>query len=91
VKLQLDPVEAVRVPRSALTFSAEGELSLRSVDTEGVVASVPVTIVEDSQQELWVAGVPAGARIIVQGQDFVKDGQRVEAVAAAGAALLSRS
>ncbi len=32
---------------------------------------------------MWVAGIPDGARVIVQGQDFVREGQKVEAVAAA--------
>jgi multidrug efflux system membrane fusion protein len=91
VELKLDPVDAVRVPRSALTFSTEGQLSIRTVGADGVVASVPVKIVEDSQDELWVAGVGPDQRVIVQGQDFVKDGQRVEAVETSPAALLSRS
>jgi membrane fusion protein, multidrug efflux system len=32
---------------------------------------------------MWVAGVREGARVIVQGQDFVREGQTVEAVMAA--------
>jgi multidrug efflux system membrane fusion protein len=32
---------------------------------------------------MWVDGVPNRARVIVQGQDFVRDGQLVEAVPAA--------
>ena len=32
---------------------------------------------------MWIAGVRDGARVIVQGQDFVREGQTVEAVAAA--------
>ena len=91
VRLQLEPVEATRIPRSALTFSAEGELSVRTVAADGTVASVPVTIVEDGRDEVWVAGPQTGTRVIVQGQDFVKDGQAVEAVAANPAALISRS
>lgn len=91
VELKLEPVDAVRVPRSALTFSTEGALSIRTVAADGTVGSAPVTIVEDAQDELWVAGVKPGERIVVQGQDFVKDGQRVEAVQATAAALISRS
>jgi multidrug efflux system membrane fusion protein len=30
----------------------------------------------------WVSGLPDRARVIVQGQDFVREGQIVEAVAA---------
>src|SRR5918993_169710 len=84
VELKLAPAEAVRLPRSVLTFSTEGQLSVRTVGSDGIVASVPVTIIEDGGDQIWVAGPDGGARIIVQGQDFVKDGQRVEAVAAVG-------
>ncbi len=31
---------------------------------------------------MWVAGIPDGARVIVRGQDFVREGQEVEAVEA---------
>ena len=71
---------ASRVPRSALTFSGEGKLGVRAVDSAGKVAFVPVTIVEDGQADLWVAGIGDELRVIVQGQDFVKEGELVEAV-----------
>ena len=45
-----------------------------------MVAFVPVRIVEDEQTFMWVAGIPDGTRVIVQGQDFVREGQKVEAV-----------
>lgn len=92
VAFRLAPVEAVRIARSALTFSTEGALSVRIVDTENVVRTVAVEIVEDSREEVWVVGVDDGARVIVQGQDFVNDGQHVEAVEAAQSpALISSS
>ena len=31
---------------------------------------------------MWVGGVADGARVIVQGQDFVREGQEVEPVGA---------
>ena len=74
-----------------MTFSTEGELSVRIVGSDGLVGSVPVTIVEDARDEIWVAGVPDGAEVIVQGQDFVKDGQVVEAVQVSEPAMISRS
>jgi multidrug efflux system membrane fusion protein len=86
VALRLAPVPSARVPRSALTFSAEGRLGVRAVDAAARVAFVPVTVVEDGQAELWVAGIPPELRVIVQGQDFVKEGELVEAVQAAAAA-----
>ena len=92
VAFRLAPAEAVQIARSALTFSSEGLLSVRAVDAEGVVHTLPVQIVEDSRDEVWVAGLEDGTRVIVQGQDFVSDGQTVEAVETAGApALISSS
>jgi multidrug efflux system membrane fusion protein len=55
---------------------------VRIVDTGGKVAFVPVSVVEDEQQTMWVGGVADGARVIVQGQDFVREGQQVDAVEA---------
>lgn len=83
VSLWLAAVPATRVPRSVLTFSAEGRLGVRAVNNEDVVIFIPVDLVEDESQFLWVSGIPNGTRLIVQGQDFVKEGQKVEPVPAA--------
>ncbi len=93
IKFQLAPVQAVRIPRSALTFSTAGDLSVRTVAADGTVGSVAVGIVEDARDEVWVSGPQDGTQIIVQGQDFVKDGQKVDAVVtgAASPALVSES
>lgn len=85
VKLLLAPVPAALVARSALTFSSAGKLGVRIVSEDGVVAFAPVTVVEDGLDRLWLAGLADGARVIVQGQDFVKEGETVEAVSVGGA------
>lgn len=80
VRLVLAEVEASAVPRSALTFSANGQLGVRTVEDGGLVAFTPVQLAEDGQQKIWVTGMPDEAQVIVQGQDFVKEGQTVEPV-----------
>lgn len=82
VIIPLAPVPATRVPRSALVFSSAGDIGVRTVDTAGKVEFSPVTVVEDEQSNMWVGGVPDAARVIVKGQDFVREGNRVDAVAA---------
>jgi multidrug efflux system membrane fusion protein len=81
VTIPLKAVPAARVPRSALTFSSGGELGVRVVDADNKVAFMPVSVVDDQQENMWVGGVADNARIIVQGQDFVREGQVVEPVA----------
>ncbi len=82
VSVPLSPLQAARMPRSALTFSSGGELGVRTVGEDGLVGFTAVTLVEDEQTHIWLAGIADGTRVIVQGQDFVREGQRVEAVEA---------
>lgn len=82
VSVPVAPTPAVRVPRSALTIASTGEIGVRTVAADGTVVFHRVSVVEDRQTVMWIAGVPDGARVIVQGQDFVREGQVVDAVAA---------
>jgi multidrug efflux system membrane fusion protein len=87
VAIRLAPAMATRVPRSALTFSSAGDLGVRAVNDDGIVSFMKVAVVEDDQGSMWVSGVANGVRVIVEGQDFVREGQRVEAVAATNGPL----
>jgi multidrug efflux system membrane fusion protein len=86
VAVKLAPEPATRIPRSALTFSAGGDLGVRIVGADNKVAFVKVQVAEDEQAFMWVSGLDDGARVIVQGQDFVREGQTVEPVVADGGA-----
>ena len=68
------------MPRSALVVASSGDIGVRTVDAGGKVGFLKTSVVEDDQQFMWLAGVPDGARIIVRGQDFVREGNVVEAV-----------
>ena len=49
---------------------------------DDAVGFAPVSVIEDEQNSMWVGGLTDGMRVIVQGQDFVREGQKVEAVPA---------
>ena len=85
VTLPMKAAPAARVPRSALTFSSAGDLGVRTVGDDGKVAFMPVGLVEDEPTHMWVSGLSDGAQVITQGQDFVSEGQRVEAMPAGDA------
>ena len=80
VAIPLAPIAATSVPRSALTFASNGDLGVRTVDQSGTVGFVPVKVVEDGETAMWLDGIADGSRVIVQGQDFVREGQHVEAM-----------
>ncbi len=90
VSMPLAAVPATRVPRSALTFSSAGNLGVRAVRADETVEFIPVTLVEDEQSFMWVNGIADGSRVIVQGQDFVREGQKVDAVLAPELTAIAR-
>jgi multidrug efflux system membrane fusion protein len=71
------PVRTVTVPRSIITLSDTGEVGLRVVGADNLARFIPVGIVDDSEAGLVVTGVPEDVRIIVAGQDLVRDGEEV--------------
>ncbi len=77
VMLYTEPVRAVVVPRSVITLSAQGELGLRIVDKDNIAHFASVELIDDTPEGLVLAGVPEDARIIVAGQDLVRDGEKV--------------
>lgn len=77
-----EPVSVVRLPRSVVTLNGEGELGIRVVGDGDIVKFYPIDIVDDTPGGLYLAGIPTRARIIVAGQDFVNDGDKVKAVEA---------
>jgi multidrug efflux system membrane fusion protein len=83
-------VAATRVPRSALTIASNGNIGVRTVGQDSVVAFVAIAVVEDAQSNMWVTGIPDGTRVIVQGQDFVREGQKVDTVAATDVTAAAR-
>lgn len=65
------------LPASALTLDDDGRLGLRLAEgpAEAAVARfVPVTLLRDSPEGVFVTGLPDRARVIVIGQDYVTDG-----------------
>ncbi|MGB3313300.1 MAG: efflux RND transporter periplasmic adaptor subunit [Albidovulum sp.] len=77
VSLFTQPERAVIVPRSVITLSSEGELGLRIVGQDDVAGFASVELIDDTPEGLVLTGVPEDARIIVLGQDLVRDGEKV--------------
>jgi len=68
---------ALTVPRSVLTLNEAGQVGLRVVVDGDLAAFLPVELIDDTEAGFVVTGVPQGARVIVAGQDLVRDGDAV--------------
>lgn len=68
---------AHKLPQSALTLNAEGRLGVRIVGANNLVEFVPVSVLRDNIDGVWLAGLPEEADVIIVGQDFVTAGVTV--------------
>lgn len=80
IRLALSPGEAHLLPPAALTLDDGGRVGARIVDEDNRAAFVPLRIVSENQDGVWVAGLPETATVIVVGQNYVVDGATVEPV-----------
>ena len=70
------------VPVSALVLDSAGRQGVRYVESGGLVAFAPVTVLEETPQGLWVSGLHGPTQLITVGQSYVSEGQRVRAATA---------
>lgn len=79
---------AHRISPSSLTLDDTGRVGVKLVDADNRVVFMPVLIVSDEPDHMWVAGLPAQIRLISIGQDYVRAGQEVQPVPAGQDGLL---
>jgi len=72
-------VKAVKISPGILVLDDNGAVGVRTV-VHGLVKFMPVKIISDGPDGMWIAGVPDPVTVITVGQEFVSDGERVEPV-----------
>lgn len=73
-------VEAHRISPAILALDDRGVIGVRIVDENRRVRFVPVQIVGDGADGVWVTGLPKTVTIITVGQEYVTNGQQVNIV-----------
>ncbi len=66
------------VPVSSLVLDSAGRQGVRYVATDGRVTFAPVKVSEETADGLWVTGLSGQVNLIVVGQSYVADGQKVQ-------------
>ena len=80
LEISTNKILANKISPSILLLSDSGTLGIRIVNNDGIVEFLPVKILEDTQEGLWVQGIPNASNLIVRGQGFVENGQKVIAI-----------
>ena len=80
LEISTNKILANKISPSILLLSDSGTLGIRIVNNDEVVEFLPIKILEDTQDGLWVEGIPNASNLIVRGQGFVENGQKVIAI-----------
>ena len=88
VRISVEEKKAHKISPSVLSLNDVGQIGVKIVDAQNKVQFVPVTILSDTSDYMWILGLPENVKLITVGQDFVSHGQAVRPVAADGDGLL---
>ena len=77
LKISTNKILATKISSSILLLSDAGTLGVRAVTDNSIVEFLPIKIIEDTEDGVWVTGIPNLTQIIVRGQGFVENGQEV--------------
>ena len=77
MQINTNKILATKIAPSIMLLSDAGSLGVRVVDNEAVVKFIPIKILEDTQDGIWVSGIQNSSNLIVRGQGYVENGQKV--------------
>ncbi len=84
IRIPVAHVKADEISPGILVLDDSGTVGVRTV-VHGLVKFVPVQIISDGPDGMWISGLPDPVTVITVGQEFVSDGERVEPVPEKGA------
>lgn len=83
IRIPTGVTQAHLISLSLLSLADDGRVGVKAVDEGGMVRFLPVVVLGNADPAtIWVAGLPQRVRLITVGQEFVTDGEKVEAVPA---------
>ena len=77
MKIYTNKILAHKISPSILLLSDNGTIGVKSVNNNNIVEFLPIKIIEDTNDGIWVTGIPNLSNLIVVGQGYVENGQEV--------------
>lgn len=85
IQIPMTTIKAHKITPAMLTLSDDGDVGVKLITSQDIVRFVPITIVQERDGGIWVTSksgsgieLPAEARLISVGQEFVKAGEQVD-------------
>ncbi len=80
ISITLPPQPAHKVSPALLTLDRDGDLGVKIVDKDGIANFVPVAVIDDEVDGIWLTGLPYEVQVITVGQEFATDGKAVRPI-----------
>ena len=77
ISLDLGDRRGHRLSPAVLTLDDEGRVGVKVIDNNATVRFMPVELIADSPEGMWLGGLPDSVELITVGHEFVSAGQRV--------------
>ncbi|MFA7264031.1 MAG: efflux RND transporter periplasmic adaptor subunit [Caulobacter sp.] len=81
VKITVGAGPAMLVPAATLVLDSAGRQGIRYVRDDGAVGFAAVQVLDESSDGIWITGLRGPAQVIIAGQSYVSEGQKVRASA----------
>jgi multidrug efflux system membrane fusion protein len=76
----LPPQLAQKLPGSILILNDAGKFGVRVLNADNTTQFQPVDVIAQDIDGMWVTGLDNSVNIVVLGQDYVRDGEKIEPV-----------
>ena len=80
VGIPVSNTRAHEISPAILTLDTEGRIGVKAIDKEDKVQFFQVKVVNSSSDTIWITGIPNEVNLIVTGQEFVTQQQKVTPV-----------
>ncbi len=77
ISLNLGDRQAHRLSPAVLTLDDEGRVGVKIIDDSSQVRFLPVELISDTPEGMWLGGLPKRIELITVGHEFVSTGQLV--------------
>jgi len=77
MQISTNKILATKISPSIMLLSDAGSLGVRVVNDNAIVEFIPIKILEDTQDGIWITGIQNFSNLIVRGQGYVENGQQV--------------
>ena len=77
IKILLNNTKVHKISPSILSLNEKGELTVKTISSEGLVKEKTILIEEDTSEYTLISGLSEKEKIIINGHQFVEDGQKV--------------